>query len=428
MKAEHLIAIALLLAVTMGSAVSLAAEGVSTKVGGVEVTTIAGWNELVDSLRDLPARMLLKLPEPLRSDPQIQQEVGRVILAALASSTISTISGDGDHPVFLPTIGQTFNIGQPNADTVYKIAQISAGGTYRLRGRQGSLKIVTVSQTTKGKKEGTAPRVVDHDLNALQADPEGHFEVLLSADRPAGYTGDWWQLKPETTSLLMRMVSSDWNTEQDPSISIERLDSSAQRPRISAEDLEERLRQLPYAIAFIAPLFINHVDELRKQGYVNTLKVADFSQIGGLNGQFYYEGVYELADDEALIVEATVPESCMYRSLILTNELYETTDWYNNHSSLNDAQSSPDDDGVLRVVVSAQDPGVPNWLDTAGYPRGVVQGRWTDCSAQPVPTARKVAVADVRNFLPASTPTISQEQRQQLIRARREALQQRPLW
>src|SRR3546814_7205853 len=80
----------------------------------------------------------------------------------------------------------------------------------------------------------------------------------------------------------------------------------------------------------------------------------------GLVGQFYYEGAYQLAPDEALLVEAKVPETCGYWSLILTDDVYETTDWVNNHSSLNDAQARVDKDGLFRAVISAQDPGVPN--------------------------------------------------------------------
>jgi hypothetical protein len=167
---------------------------------------------------------------------------------------------------------------------------------------------------------------------------------------------------------------------------------------------------------------------LREQGYVNKLKVLDVAQSGGLTGQFYYEGAYDLNDDEALIVEAKVPSKCIYRSLILTNEIYETTDWYNNHSSLNDSQGKADNDGVLRIVVSAKDPGVPNWLDTAGYPRGVVQGRWTGCESQPIPSVRKVMLTEVRNALPPGTPFVTPAQRQTQIGERRLALQQRPLW
>src|SRR3546814_231326 len=119
---------------------------------------------------------------------------------------------------------------------------------------------------------------------------------------------------------------------------------------------------------------LDHVVQLRKEGYINKLKIFDVvSNLGGLFGQFYYEGAYELGPDEALIVEAEVPTQCGYASLILTNDIYETTDWYNNQASLNNAQWRVDGDGILRVVVSAKDPGVPNWLDTSGDPSGAIQ-------------------------------------------------------
>ena len=57
--------------------------------------------------------------------------------------------------------------------------------------------------------------------------------------------GDWWQLDPSTTRLLLRMVSADWNAEQDPTISIERVDKPMTRARPSAGELEQRLRQIP---------------------------------------------------------------------------------------------------------------------------------------------------------------------------------------
>ena len=411
--------------------VAAAAEGSSVPAAP---PAVAGWSELVASLERLPQQMLAKLPESMQRDPQIQQEVGRMALAAFASSSIDALGSDGDHPVFLPQIGQVLNVGQPNADTVYFTARIAAGGSYRIRGSRGSLRMANISESgpmpfepgAKRPAPGSA-RVV-HDLNAVRVDAQGRFEVLLSPQRPSGYTGDWWQLGPETTRLLVRLVSADWSREEDPALSIERIDKPARRVRPAASDLEQRLRQLPAATAFIANLFVDHVAQLRSQGFVNQLKVFDIAQLGGLAGQFYYEGAYELRDDEALIVEATVPKSCVYRSMILTNDLYETIDWTNNHSSLNDAQASPDADGVLRIVVSSQDPGVANWLDTSGHPSGVIQGRWFQCDSQPVPTIRKIAFVEVRKQLPPDTKLVTRDERERIVRERRAAYEQRPLW
>jgi hypothetical protein len=387
---------------------------------------VAGWGEFAESLRTLPDRMLAKLPVAMRGNPQVQQEIARLALEAVATSTLEAIGGDGDAPVFLPSIGQLLNVGQPNADTIYRAASITPGASYRIRGKRGSLRLAVLAQVAPPTNPGAGARGHLH-LSDLKADAEGRYDVLLSATKPAGYTGDWWQLDSRATRLMLRMVSADWGKEAEPTFAIERTDKPVGRPRVPAATLEQRLRALPGAIDFIGLLFVDHVEQLKTQGFVNRLKVFDVPY-GALAGQFYYEGVYDLKDDEALIIESPVPAKCDYRSLILTNEIYETTDWINNHASLNDAQSRPDSDGKLRIVVSAKDPGIANWMDTSGYPTGVIQGRWTGCDSQPIPEVRKVKLKDLATLLPKDTLRVSAEQRQAVIRERRRALLERPYW
>ncbi|MEO6093077.1 MAG: hypothetical protein ABIT04_08585 [Novosphingobium sp.] len=387
---------------------------------------VAGWDALVDSLHTLPERMLAKLPETMRSDPQIRQEVGRLTLEALAAASIAAVGGDGDAPRFLPTINDLLNVGQPNADTIYRTARLTPGGSYRISGKRGSLKLTVMAQFVMPGAAGAGMRS-QLDFSTLRTDVKGRFDLLLSATRPEGYTGDWWQLDPGATGLMLRMVSSDWGKEEDPALSIERLDKPIRRTRPTAMVLEQRLRALPAAIDSMALRFVDHVETLRRQGVVNQLKVFNVP-VGGLAGQFYYEGVYDLADDEALIVSSPLPKTCTYRSLILTNEIYETTDWINNHASLNADQAPPDADGKLRIVVSARDPGVRNWLDTSGYPRGIIQGRWTGCDSQPIPEVRKVKVKDVLAAMPSGVATVTPAERQAILRARRDAYLERPFW
>jgi hypothetical protein len=428
MKASHL---SLLLPLAI--ALSGPARAQTAPAATSAIPTIPGWDALVDGLRVLPGQILAQLPPDERNDPQVRQEVGRLVLEGLAQSTLDTIAGDGDHPVFLPASNQVLNIGQPNADTIYRSARISPGGTYRLRGLRGSLSVAMIGQSEPnlgegGSKPNHVGRLIYDDINALHTDAHGRFDVILSATRPAGYTGDWWQLDPKANKLLLRMVSDDWAHEQDLTISIERLNHAVEAPRPPAAVLEARLRRLPAQVTAITSLLAGHVEKLRHEGYVNKLMGTDFAQLGGLKGQFYYEGDYDLPDGQALIVSAKLPAKCRYYSIILTNEIYETTDWTDNESSLNDTQSVPDADGILRIVVTAKDPGVPNWLDTAGYPLGVIQGRWNGCTTQPIPTIQEVPFADLRHYLPADTPAVTPAQRDGIIRDRRAAYDQRPLW
>ena len=128
------------------SAVPFTARAAGINPPAVAASSVPGWQSFIDSLQSLPDRMLAKLPEAKRNDPQVQQEVARLALEALASMTLETIGGDGDAPQFLPTLGQVLNIGQPNADTIYRTATITPGASYRLRGQRGSDSLVIFQQ------------------------------------------------------------------------------------------------------------------------------------------------------------------------------------------------------------------------------------------------------------------------------------------
>ena len=100
----------------------------------------------------------------------------------------------------------------------------------------------------------------------------------------------------------------------------------------------------------------------------------------------------------------------------------------NRQSSINDTQAHIDSDGKFRAVVSRLDPGVPNWLDKADYPWGVIQMRWNRASDYPDPTMKKVPFAELREHLPSDTPVITAEERSERLRRRREGAQLRRIW
>jgi hypothetical protein len=103
-------------------------------------------------------------------------------------------------------------------------------------------------------------------------------------------------------------------------------------------------------------------------------------------------------------------------------------DWVNRQSSLNDVQARIDSDGKFRAVISRFDPGVPNWLDKADFPWGIVQMRINLASDYPDPTVKKVPLAKVRTHLPADTPVVSPAERQEQLRIRRQGAQLRRVW
>lgn len=388
------------------------------------------WEKLIDGLRPLGDAMRARVPERLRSDRQIMAESMRLLLSGVARASSDALVGNRRHPLFVPELNIAQNIFQPNADTIYKACLIEKGGCYVIKGDRGTVRMVFLAQmgpdTLRTGKHH--PLLGQIDFDTLTLDADGHFELIISPERPANHAGDWRPLDPLCEKFMVRVVGCDWGVEREPRFGIARLDVDGAKGRASADALHHAFAEIPGIAAVCALAFPTHVEELRAQGHLNALNIFDVSQMSGLAGQFYYEGAYELADDEALITEVKVPASYRYWSIILTNELYETTDWYNNQASLNDKQGLSDSDGVFRTVISARDPGVHNWLDTSGYPSGAIQGRWFEASEKPMPTMKKIKLLDVKQQLPADTKLVTPPERAIALRNRRLAAQMRIIW
>jgi hypothetical protein len=79
-------------------------------------------------------------------------------------------------------------------------------------------------------------------------------------------------------------------------------------------------------------------------------------------------------------------------------------------------------------VLSPDDPGIHNWLDTGGNLFGSLVGRWYRCSAHPTPTVTKIRLQDLAQHLPRSTARMTREQREAQLRIRRIGAQLRRRW
>ena len=149
-----------------------------------------------------------------------------------------------------------------------------------------------------------------------------------------------------------------------------------------------------------------------------------------MSTNLYAGGVFELAPDEALVIENRIPVAPNYIGFQLANLWGESLDYANRLGSLNGHQMHIDGDGVRRLVVAHRDPGVPNWLDTSGHREGFLAPRWA-YSETPAPedwpsiTARKVPFDQIRSHLPASTPRVTPQQRREQIAVRQRHVQRR---
>ncbi len=395
---------------------------------------LASWADQMKALEGVGANLMAVWRPDGATEAEVQ-DMNKLALSILAEGYLCRVYPDSRRPVFMPLWNYAFNQGGPDPDYVYSTAEIDSSGVYRISGFRGTSRFVDVTQQAFDMLNpvdmggGTALNIT-HDLDDLQRDERGYFSVVLSAERPEGHAGDWWQLDPAARRLLMRRCSCDWAGEVDARVAIERLDGvDSGSTDMAPEEIARRFSDLAAWVEGMIKFDMQLVRYYREHHGVNTfLRSTKIDDMGGLPTQAYYDGIHEIDDTEALIIETDLPRQCRYWQALVADDRFCTLDWVNRQSSLNDWQAHIDSDGKFRAVISRRDPGVPNWLDKGDYPWGVIQLRWNRATDYPDPTIKKVLVNEVRDHLPADTPVITAEQRRVLLRARRESAQFRRIW
>ena len=382
-----------------------------------------GVTACLDDLRELGARLLDRVRRA--GSGASEADVAVKLFGTISAAYLTHVWAEPDHPVFLPSVGYYQMYGSPSPDTIYRNAAIDGTGVYRVTGHRGSVPDVTIMPF--GAPTAAGLRIFPpFDLVDLALEDDGTFDVVLSRNRPEGVR-NWWPLDPQMRTLMLRSVSTDWGEHDEPRVAIVRLDTDPRRARTRADALRTKFRSYATVVEGMVMSGLRRVADLRAADVVNRLTTVDYSAQGGLDDQWYQEGCFELGADEALVAEAALPRGWRGFSLSLTDACFSTIDWANAHSSLNQRQAVVDDDGVLRVVVAATDPGARNWLDTTGHRSGVLQCRWSG-GACPEVTVRVVDAAALDGVLPAATARVTPQQRAAEVRARQIGAQLRSRW
>lgn len=386
---------------------------------------LASWSEYVDLLK--PADELREL----LLDPQSRQlhaEFYRQLVMNVSLGYFLYFQSSPEHPDWAPFLNSVFLL-QPDPDDTYLLAPVRSGGIYRISGTRGTVKLLTFGTGCNMMGMSAEPGRNFHyfDADDLRLGPQGEIDVILSAERPVGHTGDWWPLHPDAEFLMVRQRSYDWGNEQDARLAIERLDPQPLKPRPSVATIDRQLRALLGGFAAqLSRQWLNYQKHARDRGLINRLELTDLG--GSIPGQYYWQGIFDLGPDEALILETELPEKRPYWNVQLNDELWNAIEFVYRQSSLNGHQARVDGDGRFRAVIAHQDPGVPNWLDPAGSRQGMLIGRWYGCSSNPIPTLTRVPLAELRRHLPGDTPAFTAAEREAQLRTRRLGAQLRRRW
>ncbi len=438
-------AAALLPGVALGSSAGKS-ESELTRPNG-----LMSWPQYVDLLRSYGDLARITL-EP--ASDQVRGELYRQLAMNLASGYFVYFQSDARYPDWMPMVNSVFTL-QPNPDDAYWLAPLDDKGSYRIVGTRGSVHIVSFVLTPYVM--GASDRLEDilikeaeslgqeqlqdsnapvnsggyYDIDDLGLGPNGEFEVLLSAQRPPDYTGDWWELPAGVTSLMVRQRSYNWGVEQDARFAIERLDGFSAagqlKPRMTAEEIDRQLRLLFGGyVGRLSRMWLKYQKVVYDRGIVNKLVFANMA--GSAPAQVYWEGMYEFGAEDALILETDIPKKLRYWNVQLNDALWNATEFVYRQSSLNGHQAQLDSDGKFRAVISLRDPGIWNWLDPAGYQQGMLIGRWYEADAHPLPTLKRVPFERIHEYLLPDTPRVTEAERTEQLRKRHIGGQLRRRW
>ena len=285
-------------------------------------------------------------------------------------------------------------LGGDNPDYVYSVAALSGAFEYRLRGRLGDSSYLGIGTYHGGV--GTAEGLQLSGYLAgkdLAVDAEGCFEVTLACERRPGH---WLPMKPETTQLMIRELLLDRRHQRSATFSIERIRGDAvARPLDPAHYAAQLARAGAYVEGAIAQFLEWTKDFASRPNRIDRLDERLASGARGDPHTHYYGGYFALGEGEAMIAELT-PPACEYWNLQLCNHWLESLDWRRHTVSVNHASAVADASGKVRIVIASRDPGVPNWLDTAGHRRGCIILRQVGTATPDDPRCRVVPLRDVQ--------------------------------
>jgi hypothetical protein len=385
---------------------------------GADADLSQAWSHLVDRLGEA-ARVV-------ESDPagrnRVDLAAGMRHLLVLLAAGIDEVLRFDPEPILSVQRTSTDDIvtwGMECPDCIYTRAVLRGGESYRLFGNRGTARYVGL-QTMNGIA-ATANELVDE----LELDADGDFEVVLSGNQPAGARArNWMRIEGDHPTLTVRHFFYDWDTEVASSLRIERLGGAEAANGGSVDPDVTVSRQLAALGDFVhdnLAFFLQFGGAAPTNGF---LPPIDRTDIGAAAENRPVIGRWELRPGEALIVEVEPPEG-IYWSFSIGNPWWETIHYGRHQSSLNAHQAAVDSDGKVRVVLCADDPGVANWLDTAGHSNGPIILRCVRTKTAPTPATRVVPFDDILAELPSETTRITPEERSAILAARRRAVHER---
>lgn len=258
--------------------------------------------------------------------------------------------------------------GGDNPTTTYLSAPVEPGRTYRLEGDVGNAVYAGVQVYTRGPGYNTPSANISD--TALVGD-DGSVDLTIGGDEPAD--GARWLPLVEGDYLIMVRLYHQAPELAAPSVTIERVGPEPMQARTTAE-----------RAATAAAFFRDQV--------LSTMAVTDVLRTAGVNaypppgapvhrprytGALFptldnvYDGFFvDLAPGQVLRLLGR-PPIARYSSFVFYDRWFNTPDFpaHRCYRTADELEINPD--GTYEMLLGPDNPGHPNWIDTAGLRQGI---------------------------------------------------------
>jgi hypothetical protein len=355
---------------------------------------------------------------------------GESFLRGIVNHSLATALGNTpEQPLMQLLPYPDTRLGYNNPDNLYYVTRVSDQCSYTIKGKRGTstgLLIQAVGPGLPGYGDAAGATTSFFAGSDLRVASDGSYSLTFSTEEPA--QGDWLPLVAGTDNVLVRFSFQDWQHETPGTIAIVRTGGPESAhvemtPELAGTMLDEAARSIPLQAAFYRDMG-SRLASISANSVVGPQRTTGYA--AGNVQQWNLAGTFNLHTGQGLLVTIKDVPQARYANFMAADPWLDSFEFLHHQSSLNHDQTRVDDDGYVRYVLSARDPGVPNWIDTSELSHGIIFGRFQEVDGELgpeyAPTSAVVDVADLRQHLPGNTPSVSPPQRAEQLAERNRLL------
>lgn len=331
-------------------------------------------------------------------------------------------NNDPDFPELLHYFDPLRKQGGDNTDALYVGAPINGEHTYRISGQRGTARYFAVTVLEDGATPwggAVVGSLIDRDIAVSD---DGSFEITLG---PEPHPGNWIKTSAGSWRVTVRQFFADWENEQPMVARIDRLGELDHDPALTPQQVSRGLRHAAAWVRDSTRYWADMLDKWQVQpNRFLSYRQLDDNAIDATPGGEPLICYWRVPVDEVLVVRVTPPPAD-YWAVEFGNYWWETMDYRYRLCSTNCHHAQLEDTGELILVVSHDDPGVPNWLDPSGHNEGYITVRWIGAEQYPIPGCTQMKRAQLAAFLPESARTLPAAGRRAQLAARRRGVHRR---